>query len=121
MSGRSVTLRLPWPPSMNRIWRAVGGRIVLSAAARAYAVKVTNALPRGHVEPMRGRLTVWLWLSAPKNVATYDIANREKLLADCLTKNRIWLDDEQIDIWVLMRGRPSDEGYVDILIQEHTL
>ena len=115
---RSVSYRLPWAPSVNRIWRAVGGRVVLSAAARAYAVQVTNALPTGRVEPLTGRLTVWLWLSAPRNIGKHDIANREKIISDCLTKNRVWLDDEQVDCWVMMRGAPSEKGYVDILIQE---
>lgn len=32
----SHVLTLPWPPSVNRYWRAVNGRNILSAEGRAY-------------------------------------------------------------------------------------
>ena len=36
MSGESLTLTLPEPPSANRWWRNVNGRMVTSRAARDY-------------------------------------------------------------------------------------
>lgn len=116
---RSLTLRLPWPPSLNRIWRAVGGRVILSNAAREWKIAAANALPTGRVDPLRGRLVVWLHLCPPAGSCKYDIANREKLLCDTLTEQRVWLDDEQIDLMVIARGAPYDKGYVDILIKEY--
>lgn len=115
---RSRNYRLPWPPSLNRIWRAFGGRVILSLLARDYIARCSNALPTGRVEPLRGRLVVWLHLCAPDNGRKYDIANREKILCDTLTKNRVWLDDEQIDCMVINRGAPAGKGHVDVLIQE---
>lgn len=115
---RSVSYRLPWPPSLNRIWRAVAGRIVLSKVARDWKVAAANALPTGHVEPLRGRLAVWLQLSPPVGARKLDVANREKLLCDTLTEQRVWLDDEQIDMLVIVRGKQCDKGYVDISITE---
>jgi crossover junction endodeoxyribonuclease RusA len=117
---RSVSYRLPWPPSVNRIWRAVGGRVILSAAARQYAIACANALPAGTVDPLRGRLAVTLQMRPPTalNGKRWDILNREKLLCDVLTAQRIWLDDEQIDVAMVMRGEPIDKGCVDILINE---
>ncbi len=35
---------LPWPPSVNHYWRAVGGRIMLSKAGRQYHRDVAAAL-----------------------------------------------------------------------------
>lgn len=118
---RTVTLRLPWPPSLNRIWRAVNNRVILSATARAYATAAANALPPGRVDPLRGRLTVTLQMCPPSTMGAkrFDIANREKLLCDTLTKQRVWLDDEQIDTMLIVRGEPSEKGHVDILIQEY--
>lgn len=118
---RTVTLRLPWPPSLNRIWRAVNNRIILSESARKYVTAAAHALPLGRVEPLRGRLIVTMALSAPARLGAkaWDIANREKLLIDMLTKQRIWLDDSQIDTMVIMRSEPSETGYVDILIKEY--
>lgn len=118
---RTVTLRLPWPPSLNRIWRAVNNRIILSEAARRYATAVANALPAGRVDPLRGRLIVTMSLCPPasQGAKKWDVANREKLVADILTKQRVWLDDEQVDTWLMTRGDPCESGHVDILIQEY--
>jgi len=119
---RSLTLRLPFPPSLNRIWRAVQGRVVLSAAAREWTTAAANAMPRGRVPPpFEGRLVVTLLLSPPRHYGKrkWDVANREKLLCDLLTKQRVWFDDEQIDMLLIIRGAATTEkGYVDILIQE---
>jgi crossover junction endodeoxyribonuclease RusA len=117
---KTVTLRLPFPPSLNRIWRAVAGRVVLSLLARDWLRAGGNVLPTGRVEPLRGRLHVTLYLSPPPRVAAgaWDIANREKLLCDLLTKQHVWLDDSQIDSMAILRGEPSADGYVDILINE---
>ena len=116
-----VNYRLPFPPSVNRIWRAVAGRVVLSAAARAWKKTAANALPTGHVVPLTGRLRVTLMLYPParlKNKA-WDVFNREKLLCDLLTEQRVWLDDSQIDCGIVVRGAPdAGAGYVDVMIQE---
>ena len=119
---QSLTLRLPFPPSLNRIWRAVQGRVVLSAAAREWTAAAANVMPRGRVPPpFTGRLVVTLLLSPPLRYGKrkWDIANREKLLCDFLTKQRVWLDDEQIDMLLVVRGGATTEkGFVDILVQE---
>ena len=120
---KSLSLRLPFPPSLNRIWRAVKGRVLLSEAAREWKAAAVNSLPRGHIAaPLEGRLIVTLLLCPPARYGKrkWDIGNREKCLADFLTEQRIWFDDEQIDVWLIVRGAATDEkGYVDILIQEY--
>ena len=117
------TLTMPWPPSVNRIWRAFGGRIILSLLARNYAKAAAKALPTGRIQaPLTGRLLVWLTMHPPAKMAkgrAWDIANREKCLCDAMTKQRVWLDDSQIDAMVILRGVPCDTGRVDVTI--HTL
>lgn len=117
---RSLSLVLPWPPSVNRIWRAVAGRVVLAEVARRYGIKLANALPTGPVDPLRGRLFVTMLMCPPAGLKNrrHDIANREKCLCDGLTKQRVWLDDSQIDMMLIARGAPCDEGRVEMLIQE---
>ena len=116
---RTVYLTLPWPPSVNRIWRAVGGRVVLSAAARRYHKAAAKALPTGKVEPLRGRLYVTLVLHPPAKLgAVWDVANREKCLCDVLTKQRVWLDDSQIDQLTIRRGAPYGKGRAVLIIVE---
>jgi crossover junction endodeoxyribonuclease RusA len=119
-------LTLPWPPSLNRIYRAVPrgkkASIVLSEAARSYKRAAAAALPVGRVPPpLSGRLLVWMTLHPPLKLAgaRWDIANREKLMIDTLTEQRVWLDDSQIDAMVILRGEPSGAGRVELTI--HTL
>lgn len=117
-------LTMPWPPSVNRIWRAFGGRVILSAPARQYAKAAARALPPGRVvAPLAGRLLVWLTMHPPTKLArgkqAWDIANREKLLCDAMTKQRVWLDDSQIDTMVIQRGEPRGDGCVEVSI--HTI
>lgn len=114
-------LSLPWPPSVNAIWRAFGGRVILSAKARAYIKAAPNSLPSGRVPPpLTGRLLVWLTMHPPAKLArggqAWDIANREKILCDVLTKQRVWLDDSQIDCMVIQRAAPAGAGRVDVTI-----
>lgn len=117
---RNLTLNLPWPPSTNKLWRAVAGRVVLSAAARQYAIKAANALPPGRVDPICGRVSVTITLHPPTKLAkkVHDIANREKIVCDVLTKQRVWLDDSQIDMLMMMRAAPAGEGHIIVRIQE---
>lgn len=116
---RTITLTLPWPPSVNKIWRAVAGRIVLSAAARQYAIRAANALPTGHVAPLRGRLKVRMELFPPAGVnSKWDIGNREKCVCDVLTKQRVWLDDSQIDDLHIIRKDAVKDGQLIMTIVE---
>lgn len=118
---KQVTYRLPFPPSVNRIWRAVLGRVVLSAAARKWLKAAGNALPPGRVVPLRGRLHVTLKLHAPAKLRgkAWDVFNREKLLCDLLTKQRVWIDDSQIDVGTIVRGTPdTGAGFVVVTIFE---
>jgi crossover junction endodeoxyribonuclease RusA len=98
---------LPFPPSFNHAWRAVARRIVLSEGARHYALEINNALPKGKVEPILGPLAVTVTLHPPRKLRNlvWDVANREKLLFDCLTKSKVWWDDSQVDDCRLLRGR----------------
>lgn len=116
----AIKLRLPFPPSLNRIWRAVAGRVVLSKLARQWTNDAPAYLPSGRVVPLKGRLRVDLTLCAPAKLrgTDWDVMNREKLLCDLLTKQRVWLDDSQVDSFHIERGEYDErgKGYVDILI-----
>lgn len=118
---RTLEFTAPWPPSLNRIWRNYRGRVVLSAEGRAYSAALANCLPPGRVEPMTGRIVMYAWFHPPTSYGrrAWDIANREKIFCDALTKQRIWLDDSQIDELHLARSTPVTNGSVDILIQEY--
>lgn len=117
---RTVTLSLPWPPSLNRIWRALGNRLILSTPARDYYRAACNVLAGTVAQPLRRRLVVTLHLRPPEKLRdiAWDVANREKLAMDVLTRQRVWLDDSQIDVMLIVRGEPQGTGCIDILIKE---
>jgi crossover junction endodeoxyribonuclease RusA len=118
--GRTVLLTLPWPPSTNKIWRAVKGRVLASKVARKYKVSVAAHLPTGPVHTLTGRLVVWMTLHPPAALQQeWDIANREKVLMDALTAQRVWVDDAQIDALMITRGKPDPgAGRVELAIRE---
>jgi len=111
MTLRTLKLALPWPPSLNRIWRAVNSRILLSAEARSFHKRVNNVLVGLPVDPITGWVSFTMDLHPPHklDVRGYDAANREKITCDALTKQRIWRDDAQIDeLHVYRRGHLPD-------------
>ena len=118
-----LRLVLPWPPSVNRIWRAFGGRIILAAISRKFYREAAAALPKGRIgPPLTVPVLVWIELHPPASMGRrrWDLANREKLLCDALTKQRIWHDDSQIDAIVLVR-RPSVDKRGQAVVTIQTL
>lgn len=121
-----LRITLPWPPSTNHIWRNYRGRMVLSAAGRAYHSLVMQAvmLQRANVG-LAGRLVVLLELHAPTHDAAGrrrtkwgDVANREKVLIDSLQGAGCFRNDEQIDDLRIVRREPVSGGAVVVTIQE---
>lgn len=117
-----MTITLPWPPSVNSVWRAFaqGGRVrsILSKKGREYrdeGVKAVSGQYEG--EPMQGRLSVTITLHAPSQ-RSYDIDNRVKVTADTLTRAGVWVDDSQIDELTVRRGEIRKPGEAVIEIRE---
>ncbi|QMV32322.1 crossover junction endodeoxyribonuclease [Ralstonia phage Elie] len=113
---RSYTV--PYPPSVNRIWRAVEGRVVLSKVGRDYYRKAeAHVLKPGRVPPaITGCCVVWVRLWMPDNRAR-DIDNPIKVLFDLLTRCKVWVDDSQVDELHVSRARDENGGRVDIIVQ----
>lgn len=102
-----IELRLPWPPSVNRIWRNVvigrSARTLLSRDGRLY---FEDAARRVQVQRegrrIGGRAQVEIVLHAPTR-AQIDIDNRAKAVLDACTKGGLWADDNQVDVLVVRR------------------
>jgi len=109
---------LPYPPSCNSIWRSVGGRVLLSKAARIYRENVIAAvLSQGPPPRLAGRLYVLVYVSPPDK-RRRDMSNLEKALFDALEHAGVYLDDEQIDEHRTKRLEPSKPGSVIVRIFE---
>ena len=95
----ALTLKLPWPPSVNRYWRhaARGGHAVtyVSRDGLAYKAAVAEAVrwqASGHT-PYSGQVAVRVDLYPPSK-REYDADNRLKGLFDAFTQAGVWVDDK---------------------------
>lgn len=114
----TLTFRLPWPPSVNSYWRAIGrGRVILSAKGRAYRLASGAALLEQGVPCQRieDRLVVSL-LAQPPDKRVRDLDNLLKPLLDCLVTHAVIKDDGQIDDLRVMRGERVADGQVWVLM-----
>jgi crossover junction endodeoxyribonuclease RusA len=95
-------INLPFPPSVNSIWRSLGrGRVVLSEKGRAYRAHVAacvireraaGSLPRTpYDQPVAVEIR-----ATPPNKARRDIDNLPKAIFDALTHAGVWTDDSLV-------------------------
>lgn len=115
-----MTIELPYPPSMNTLWRSVGGRNILSEAGRAYRRQGLTSLlvvPRADRAcwPFTERLAVTINVHPPDR-RRRDLDNIPKAVLDLLTHGGVYLDDSQIDRLLIQRQAvfPGGRVFVDI-------
>jgi crossover junction endodeoxyribonuclease RusA len=116
-AGRCLSLRLPYPPSVNHIWRRVGPRTVISREGRRYRTDVCAALAAMRVARMDGRLAVRVTVCPPDN-RRRDLDNVQKALLDALAKGGAYGDDSQIDRLEVDRGPVVSGGMVEVQVRE---
>lgn len=95
---------LPWPPSLNRYWRNVAGKTLISADGRAYreAVKLMAVEEQWpNYGESRLSVTIEAWVPDKRR---RDLDNMLKSALDSLTHAGVWNDDSQIDDLRIMRG-----------------
>jgi crossover junction endodeoxyribonuclease RusA len=116
-----TTLTLPWPPSTNHYWRNVGGRVLISAAGRAYRQEIARIAAAGRTRglvqriPLVDRLSVTI-VASPPDRRRRDLDNLLKSLLDALSHASVWLDDSQVDDLRVIRAAPAKPGRVEITI-----
>ena len=109
---------LPWAPSKNGYWRAVGGRQILSKRAREYRDQAAEVINRAGLAP----LPKWKPLGVamrffPPSRRRIDIANYPNSILDTLEYIGMLEDDCVVDVLNLYRGhvRPRD-GIVEVAV-----
>lgn len=114
----SVEVVLPWPPSVNAMWRNVKGRTLLSVRGRSFRKDALAACLVGGVTQRRltGRLSLHLVVCAPDR-RERDLDNTVKGVQDALTHAGVWLDDSQIDRLVVERGPIVRGGEVRVAVE----
>lgn len=114
----SRALELPYPPSVNHIWRRVGSRTVVSREGRRYRKDVCAALAaRGRAQRLEGRLAVRITVCPPDH-RRRDLDNVQKALLDALAHAEVYRDDSQIDRLEVYRGPVTRGGRVLVEISK---
>lgn len=94
ISKKSVTLTLPFPPSLNQAYPSnKQGRRFLSAKGSAFKKEVIRILNTKKISILKGKLVVELKLYRPRKIG--DIDNFSKLIFDAL-KGVVIVDDSQV-------------------------
>ncbi|MBT6156632.1 MAG: RusA family crossover junction endodeoxyribonuclease [Planctomycetaceae bacterium] len=90
-----IELNLPYPPSVNRYYRHVGARTLISREGRSYRRCVVGLLARCGIRPTEGPLAVVIDLFPPDR-RRRDADNTMKALLDSLEHGGAYHDDSQI-------------------------
>jgi crossover junction endodeoxyribonuclease RusA len=109
---------LPFPPSVNGMWRNFRNRQIISKRGREYRERVLDIMCFNELqgENLSGSLSVELILHPP-TLRKYDIDNFTKALFDALSKAEFWEDDSQVIRLVIEKGEKIKGGKVVIKVR----
>lgn len=113
-----VTIKLPWPPSVNRYYRHVGAKVLISKAGRAYRKAVADLLL---VERKRANFTGRLSMTMaayPPDRRRRDLDNLQKAIWDALQHGGLYRDDSQIKRFEATMHEPGKPGFVVVTVIE---
>lgn len=119
-SGREWAVTLPYPPSLNMMWRRAGQCTYLSEKGRQFranAVSVIRDVSAMRDAKIESRVEVRITLHAPTK-RSYDVDNFAKAVLDALTHAGFWVDDSQVDRLTLERGDVRKGGCAVVRIKE---
>lgn len=116
-SNRELTLRLPYPPSVNSYWVRTRFGMAVGSAGKKYRSDATAAWLSQGAPRVAGRLSVVIEIYPP-NQQRRDLDNICKALLDSLTECGLWPDDELIDDLRLIRRGVLPKGQVIVRVRE---
>ncbi|MEO3902603.1 RusA family crossover junction endodeoxyribonuclease [Providencia rettgeri] len=94
----SITLILPFPPSVNACWRNINGKTLISAKGRAFRANAAAAIYeqlRKRPKAITEHVSVIVKMYPPTKHRR-DIDNYLKAPFDALTHAGVWNDDDQV-------------------------
>lgn len=109
-------ISLPWPPSVNRIWRRSKFATYLSEVGKRYYAQTVPMIQSEYKDPQiigRVKMTIYLY---PPDKRKRDIDNCLKAILDAFTRAGIWRDDSQIDVLTVARANVVKNGSVRVRI-----
>lgn len=117
---KPIVLTLPYPPSVNKYWRRVGNRTVLSRPARNFRVCVKDAwLVQKWVYGLRtlGPVAVQVkMIVEPPDKRKRDLDNVLKAVLDAIEAAGIIDDDAQVRRLIVEFTEPTGNGAIHVTI-----
>ena len=108
---------LPYPPSVNGMWRVFRNRSILSKRGREYRINAIEAIKElGLGDEMIGSTMTFSMVINPPTLRKYDVDNFTKAVFDSLTHAGFWIDDEQVTTLTVTKGVKVKDGNVQIKI-----
>lgn len=113
-----IEITLPFPPSVNRYWRHVGARTLISREGRDYRKQVCTQLAGQFRQPACGPLEVELHLYPPDR-RRRDWDNFQKAVWDALQHAGAYFDDSQIARALVEKHPPESNPRADVTIRRY--
>lgn len=113
--GESQTVKLPWPPSTNSLWRAVRGKNIRSEAYRKWLDAAGWELAAQRPKEFIGPVSLLLRLTPPTRQA-FDLDNRCKATIDLLVAHRV-IESDDCNIVREITVALGDAGAVGVTIE----
>lgn len=114
----SSTLQLPYPPSANRLWRAVNGRNIKSREYRDWLDEAGWAIRQQKPPAIKGHYRLTISAVRPDRRAR-DIGNLEKPISDCLVSAGV-IEDDHLAKSIMMlwsEAEPVKGGLVSVIVE----
>ena len=112
-----MKLTLPYPPSINRYYRHVGYRTLISREGRTFRKNVCALLGGGgpRKPPSGGRIALCMD-AFPPDRRIRDLDNLQKSVCDSLQHAGIYEDDSQIDLLLTQRRDVVPRGRLEVQV-----
>jgi crossover junction endodeoxyribonuclease RusA len=119
-----ITLELPYPVSMNKIWRVYKGRQIQSKEATRYKNEIKYICSQRKVQLTTGPVSVIIELRPKMTIAgnasktVIDLDNCLKATLDAL-QGIVFLNDKQVKRIYLYYGEPVESGALLVTIEDY--
>jgi Holliday junction resolvase RusA-like endonuclease len=110
---------LPFPPSVNRYYRHVGYRTLLSREGRQYRATVCALLAGRVQQPLTSHLFLQIDLYPPDR-RRRDLDNAQKAIWDACQHAGLYRDDSQIKRAVLEMHEPDGQPRAEVILRPYS-
>ena len=113
-----ITLRLPYPPSINAYWLASGHRRYISKRGQLFKKAVVDYVLEHHIPKLSDIPLAVTVILHPRSKKLMDVDNCLKPILDACQDAGIFNDDVQVQFLLVTRGDLKKGGGCTVMIKE---